>query len=418
MPNNYFNKRRKFNWLAASLHSILMIALTLIYLGLPFTIDEENLLIKLSAAVKNVLLKTEKLPEKDRFLFVCVSWDKQLVEKIDTVSGFPIGEIDITDRAKLGTFVQRLNQKPDNHKFVVIDVRFHIPSPDDSVLRAELKRLRHSLVSYHKGPDDKPNYPIFKTTLGLSDMQSQFDDEGDEMVLKYHLVQGKGDSLKTTPLLMYEYLYNTQLKHRLFYDELNGKRIFNSYILDYPIRSHHLFKEKTYNYTYLGEMLTLPEPFFHEMTKDKIIIVGDFENLDIHKTIYGEMPGPLILLNAFLSLESGQNIFSIRFVLFLFFFFAIISYKAIDVRDPITVFVERKFGKYEFISEFFVDVSFYLIYFTIVSLLSYYFFNIQITILFMSFYLSFLEKIIVYLHKQRRQKLREAVQNSTPTEHS
>jgi len=381
-----------------------MIAITLIYLSLPFTIDEENLLIKLSSAVKSALVKNENKPDKDRFLFVCVSWDKQLVDKIDTVSGFPIGQIDITDRAKLGQLIQRINSKPDNHKFIIVDVRFHIPSSTDSLLRAELEKLQHGLVSYHKGANDKPNYPMFKAPLGLSDMQSQYDDEGDEMVLKYHLVQG--DTLKTTPLLMYEYLYGTKLKEKLFYNELNGKRIFNSYILDYPIRGYDLFKAKTYNYAYLGDLLALPEPFFHDLTKDKIIIVGDYENLDIHKTIYGPMPGPLILLNAFLSLENEQNVFSIKFVLFLLIFFTLISYKAINVRDPITVFVERKFAKYDFISDFFVDVSFYLVYFTLISLASYYFFNIQITILILSFYLSFLEKFIVYLHKSKKQKIK------------
>lgn len=409
---NYFkSKRRRLNLIASGIHAIFMIALTLIYLSLPYTIDEENLLIKISSAVKRALIKDEVKPDKERFLFVCVSWDKELVDKVDTVSGFPVGQIDITDRTKLGKLVQRINSKPDNHKFIIVDVRFHIPSPNDSLLNAELPNLQNGLVSYHKGPDDKPDYPLFNPPLGLSDMQSQYDDEGDEMVLKYHLVQG--DTLKTTPLLMYEYLYDTKLKRKLFYDELNGKRIFNSYILDYPIRSYDLFQAKTYNYTYLGELLNLPEPFFHEITKDKIIIVGDFENLDIHKTIYGSMPGPLILLNAFLSLENEQNVFSIKFVLFLFIFFTLISYKAINVRDPITVFVEKKFSKYAFISEFFVDVSFYLVYFTLVALASYYFFNIQITILILSFYLSFLEKVLVYLHQQRKAKIRtQNVDNS------
>ncbi|GAB4330378.1 MAG: hypothetical protein OHK0038_04700 [Flammeovirgaceae bacterium] len=396
------------------LHAVWMMALFLFYLSFSFTLDDEVMLIRLTSAFKNTLIEQDYKELRDRFLFVCVSWEKQLIEKIDTASGMPIGYIDITNRESLGRFLQMLNQKPDNHKYLIVDVRFYDPAPNDSLLAAELKRIQHCRVSYHKTENDKPHYPIFQAPLGLSDMQST-----NEMVLKYHLIQG--DSLKTTPLLMYEDLYGLKHEKGLLYDKIGGNYVFNTYILDHPIRNFLRFRNLQYNYSYMSDMLMLPPEFFHEMTKDKIIVVGDFENLDIHQTIYGPMPGPLILVNAFLSLEKGYNQLKIGFLFMLFIAFTLVSYKALTLNDTIIDFIIKIIkkifntiqrilikmkilkesvemeGNKSAVTEFLADSLFYTIYFGVVSVISYYFYNIHITILILAFYMWAFEAFIQYL---------------------
>ncbi len=390
---------RYYMIVVSMLHALLMILLVLFYLSSFFTLDDEIMLIKFTSAVKNALLTSkEDEPDPDRFLFVCVSWDKQLIPKLDTATGMPVGNIDITNRDHLGKFVQTINTRPENHKYLVIDVRFYDRSDSDSLLAAELPLLKNSRVSYHKGADDKPNFPIFEAPLGLSDMQSKASDEG-QMVLKYHIVQA--DTIHTTPLLMYEDLSGEKLVQSWPFDRIGNKLVFNSFILEHPIRWHQLFVEKKYSYVYMQDLMALAEmdpEFFHEMTKDRIIIVGDFENTDIHRTISGEIPGPIILLNAFLSIERGYNVLNWSFIAILFISFTLISYKALTINDPITRYVESKFDSAA--ADFLADSLFYTIYFGIVSIICYSIYNIHITILVLAFYMFGVESLIAYFHEQ------------------
>ncbi|MEM1138119.1 MAG: CHASE2 domain-containing protein, partial [Bacteroidota bacterium] len=328
----------------ATAHGIFLIVVTLFYLSIAFTLDDEIILIQLTAAVKNKLLGKKERPNTDRLLLINVSWDKKLIPKTDSTGDFVLGNQAITNRASIAKLLQAMNQQPDNHEFLLIDVNFLDPSPDDSLLEAELMKVKNCVVSYHKDAKGKPVYPIVKAPLGLSDMI--VDDEERDLVLKYHLIQG--DSLKTTPLLMYEKIHNVKYEKSFFYDKLDGKSIFKSFILDYPVDQYDIFKRELYNYQYINEMVKAPAPFINAMTKDKIVIVGDFEDRDIHNTIYGKTPGPLILLNAFLALERGQNRVSIYFILLLLVAFTLISYKAITVNDPVTLWVKKKFKDHNF----------------------------------------------------------------------
>ncbi len=370
-----------------------MIALTLFSLSQAYTLDDEVLLIKLTSAFKNLIIKAQAKPPRERFLFLSVTWEKQFIDKLDS-NGFPIGRDVITDRQSLGQFVEVINQKPENHKLAVLDVFFVDKSPQDSLLKTELARVKNCIVSMHKKPDGSADSSLFKTpNPGLSDMETNSD-----MVLKYHLVQGK--NLKTTPLRMYELLYNTQVEEHWLYDKLKGNHILNAFILDYYIRKFDLFDapdDQRYPLMYLSEFLTLPPDMMHEFMKDKIIIIGDFEGADKHETIYGDMPGPLILLNAFLALEKGDNIISPLFIVLLFISFTVISIKVIWVRDPVTVYLEKRFGGQSLVIEMFADTMFYMLYFAVISVISYFLFGIHLTILFLAMYVYGLEQVIRFI---------------------
>jgi len=391
-------KTQIYIFIGAMVNALLMIVLTLFSLSQAYTLDDEVLLIKLTSGFKNLILKVHEKPPRERFLFISVTWEKQFIDKLDK-NGFPIGNDVITNRQSLGELLHTLNRNPDNHKLAILDVFFVDSSANDSLLKAELERVKNCVVSMHKKENGLADSSRFKTpNPGLSDMETNND-----MVLKYHLVQG--NNLKTTPLRMYEMIYNTKLEDLGLYDKLDGHYILNAFILDYAVRRYDLLEapdDQRYPMIYLSEFLTLPPELQDEFTKDKIIIIGDFEGADKHETIYGDMPGPLILLNAFLALESGDNRISPLFILLLFISFSIISIKVIWVRDPITLYLEKRFGGQSLVIEMFADTMFYMLYFASVSVVSYFSFGIHLAILFLAMYVYGLETLIGFVEKRFR----------------
>ena len=387
------NKRWVFA--GAVFNTLIMIMLTLVMLASAFSFGDDVVLIQLTSGFKNLLLKTEDKPKRDEFFFVSVSWEKQLIEKLDS-SGFPIGTDVITNRESLGRLLQKMNSAPDNHRFMLMDVYFDTPSPTDSLLEAELKRTKNLLLSYHKHPDGKPAPPIFEAPLGLSDMVTDND-----MVMKYHLVQG--DSLKTSAILMYEQLYGKELIESRLYDKLGEEYVFNTFIIDQRLRSFDLFKASDslrYPMMYISELLTLPDEMLHELLKNRIVVIGDFEGTDTHKTIYGDTPGPLILVNAFLALERGDNVISPFFLLLLVVSYFLISFKAVRLDDHLTRYVNRKFANFTLAGEFLVDTTFYVVYLAVVSITSYFLFGVHLTVLLLAFYLYGLEQALRFVYEK------------------
>ncbi len=123
---------------------------------------------------------------------------------------------------------------------------------------------------------------------------------------------------------------------------MNGKLSLNSIILDLRIRNSHLNEDGHYGdfFMNLWELLCLPDVLLLEMVKDRIVIVGDFTEHDMHETVLGNMAGPLILLNAYLSLVNEENIVSLPFLLTLFAAYLLISWRIISGRS----LEERRWG--------------------------------------------------------------------------
>ncbi|MBD0401255.1 hypothetical protein [Flammeovirga sp. EKP202] len=386
-------RNKSLMWGLSSINAIIMMVGLLFYMTIVYVMPDEILLIELMSATRNALFKAEEKPSKDRFLFVNCSWEKDLTAKVDT-NDFVIGNVDITNRKSITQFLSLLNQKPDNHEFLLVDIRFYDKSEDDSLMEAEFQKAKNTIVSYHKGANNAPKYPVVDVPLGLSDLQVQELNHEETITLKYHLMQG--DSLKTTPLLMAEQIYGDTLERGYFFSKFRGNYMLNGYILDYPIRPYDLFVANNYTYIQMHELLSMPPFLVEDFTKDRIIVLGDFEDRDIHKTIYGFMPGPLILTNAFITLEKGYNKITIGFFIFIFICFTFISHKALTFKDPITVFMQKFFESDHFLVELLQDSLFYLIYFAVMSVISYTLFNIHLTILVLSFYMYALEQGLLF----------------------
>ena len=366
-----------------------MTIFTFAWLALPFWSGDEVLLIRYTSALKSIVFNMGSTPPPDRFLFVSVSWEKELIEKIEEKTGFPVGNTSITDRKRLAQFFEVVGKNP-NHKFMICDIFFKDKTPNDSLLTAKISKIPHFLASYHLDATNKPDYPSIDIPKALANYESI----GANTFIKYKMIYN--DSIHTLPLLMYEQLHHTKIQKKGFLYYLNDRIAMNSFILDQPIRNYHLSTDSIFSQSklFLSDLLDLAETdttAFYGLTKDRIIILGDFDgNTDVHETIFGETPGSLILLNAFLSIEKGDNLVGLSFIIYIMIGYFLISLKCFTQSKFIENFISRLLRLKD--DNFFIEIASYVTLLISMSVLSYYLFNIHLAILFLSIYLNFVEK--------------------------
>jgi len=392
-----FKIRKRVLTLILIVHSLFLLISSIYLLNLPYIYEDELRLIQTTSAIKKFIISREEKPERSRFLFVNVAWEKQLIEKLDD-DGFPVGNQPITNRKSLTGFFNRINQKPDNHKYLVCDISFIDPSENDEELQAEFDKLKNYTVSYHKDENDIPQNPIFNVSKSISDYTTFNVDK----FIKFKLVQA--DTLITTPIKIYQDIYNKKIEQGLFY-QLNNQYILNSFIVDFRIWSYDLSDNSDYKYDFIniGDFKFLPDSVFHKLLKDRIVIMGDFELNDIHETVYGDMSGPLILLNTFLAVEKGENKLSVYYLIFIFLSFVIINYYVFDINIRFKAHFSHLIAKSPIYNEM-LRFFLYLFYFSIISSISFFIFNIHLTILLFSGYMSFLDIMNNYFADRRAKK--------------
>lgn len=386
------------NFILSLVNGFFMLWLTFFLLSIPNYLPDEILLVQASSVTKNILLGLEKKPDTTRFLFINVAWDKLLVEHVDADS-VPVGVEPITDRQKLTDLLKVIKHRSD-YKFVVFDINFKGPTEHDSLLTAYINSMPNFAVSYHRDDKDKPDYPDMKIKhLGLSDIEKVYD-----MAFKFKIFFN--DSIKSTPLVMYENITKKKFSKNnwnLGLCWLDNKLALNSFILDYRIRDFD-YKSGKYSKLHLGEYLALmtdstgsvnPEanPEFLNLFKNRIVFVGDFEDRDIHETIYGKIPGPLILLDAFLALEAGDNLIRPTFILFLFVCYSFISYVTLAYNQIYGKWMMRLFFKKEIKETFLESMTVYFLYFVTISIISYFIFELHIGVLILAFYMNIFDKM-------------------------
>lgn len=386
-----------WKFLFAALNAFLMLIFAFYLISLPYVHGDDMLIIEYGAKIKNILLGLEQKPPKDSFIFINVAYDRQLSDKLDT-NGFVIGKEAIVHRKKLAQFFEILGKKPQNQKFILCDIHFADSSSAnlceaDSIsydfrLAKALEKLPNIILSYHLDDKGKAEYPIFRNIpRGLSDYATH-----DNIFLKFKLLLQ--DSLKTTPLLMYEYLHKKKLEKGYFFDKLNGNYILNTFIVDFHIRNYDLFWAKeNYKVDNLENILSgaMSEDDIWEYVKNRIIVIGDFTLHDTHQTIYGDTSGSLILLNSYLALKNKENTISLWFVLFLYVCFFITSLEAFRQKEE-----TNNSNK---IVALIKSIDYVLILIT-TSILSFFIFEIGLSILYLSVFLFILKNAFGFIKKR------------------
>ncbi len=397
-------------------HSFLILTLTYFWLNQPIAHDSEEKFLTNLVIVKEVLFGSEASGTYTKDL-ICINthYSKQLV---DAYSAFGLirGESVITDRIELATLFNAIGQY-NNHAYIVCDIMFDRVSQYDNQLEQAFRKTKNIIVPQHL-INDSLIKPIFSVNSALvMYLSSLYSNQFSKFQILWH------DSLKSIPICMYNAIDSKNvIKKGWFYFD-DGRLCFNSSFIDFKVKDIKWTESKTtlgdnsvdsdlYYYD-LAQFLKLIKYSNKEETlrflKDKIILIGSFEKEDIHNTIYGNVPGILILYNTYLNLKEGLHIIPVLLILVLFVVYLILSYRIFYALPGIKINLLSKINK----SSLWLLLSTLLSYaalFSLLSIITYFVFHIIINIYLIALYFSLLELIMKYLKRKnlRKNKLKSS----------
>lgn len=381
------------------INALVMLFLALFWLSLPRTFGDEAFFIKWTSLVKKSVLGLDHKPDPNSVLYVDVSGSKQLFEIpdpfYDELTGYQ--KKVITNRADLASFLEYLSTYGTDIPIVIIDLLFESPSADDSLLQAAIDHFPFPIVGARKLLEDgQLSTQVIRMPTGVASYLS-----AENRFMKYPLfIQ---DTFPSLPLAALEIATDRTFDRTWLWPRIDKHPSLTDPIIDFKIRPIDLndgtsARENTYAIRSLGTLLF--EQSFWDTTdikillKNKVIIVGDFKT-DIHQTVFGNIPGPLVLHNAYLTLVEGESLIKWRWLLMLFLLFFWMSRRAYlqeknKERSKWWQASKTAVGKIMADS---IDETFFL---AIGTILSYFLFNIHINILILLIYL----KIVTYLLKR------------------
>lgn len=276
-------------------------------------------------------LYDKDLSWSDSITLINTSFDKTLVDYYGD-RDFTQGKIAITDRKDLYDFL-KIADRFKEYKYIILDIALDDKGLlyDDSlallisqmnnitVARSEKYGLMDALsskagwVDYYKMPYETG---FTKYLFGTKEQQS--------LALRVYNERNNKNAI-------------TSIFGLLYFDGL--RLCQRNSILDYDIR--FLQRENTslssqnkglYAYQNLGTDFydsrivndtnrINKKDKVRACVKNKIVVIGDFLGDDIHDTYVGKMPGALINLNAYLTLQTGGHLVNLFQVILLFFFY-------------------------------------------------------------------------------------------------
>lgn len=384
----------------ALVHAVWMLALTAFINASSISHWDDAEIASFFHFVKHNIFESKKSFEESEFLFIDVSNSNELVTKYDD-SGKIIGNQDITNRKVLAQFLA-IVEKYNVHEYVLCDILFESDSPNDSILSASFATAKRLVVSSHH-KEDSLIPPKFNVPYSASDYRDQTSFFKYEMYHKNH---------KSMALSLADGIEQSSIPNAFDLVKKDGKWWFNKFVVDFRIHPHH--HTGSHDLSDFAEMedqsihLVNLEPFLEECRVEekndaffekafggKMIVLGDFSDRNIHSTITGDLPGPLILINAYLSLKAEENQVHWLMILFLFTSFTVVSYIVFKDDDALELFIKRMFPNsplmiklFEFISYFFILI--------ITSFLTYMIWGFQLTVVWLVMYVKIVDWFIGY----------------------
>ena len=391
---------KRFRLIAGSIiHAVVLVIATLWLLQQNYTYGDERFVIRWSSIIKKMVFKIDDKPPRNDLLFINTSYDNMLIDRLDD-DGIQIGNQVITDREKLARLFEIMRNSNSNHKYVICDIFFKDPSPYDSALNENLINLNNIIIPYHLGTDNEIDEPIFNINKGFSDyniIEGSF--------LKYSLMQM--DSLPSLPLKMYMDLYNASFSSKGIISRMNGKPAFNTIIIDFKVRYYDInenLSQESYPYVNLGEFISLPDSVISNTIKDRIVMIGDLQERDIHQTLVGNMPGVIILLNIFLTLKESENLIKPLFLFILFITYFLISLDVFSEKNILERKYIKKLSRHR-VGKFFARLFKYIVYLIISSVIIYVLYNVHINILIMAIYFKLVDSLLTKVRSRKKDKL-------------
>lgn len=300
-----------WKYLIPGLLSLGMVVACYFYWNMRFTFGYGDNQIRRISMVKHLLFPGDG--GYGDVLAINVSYDRTLVPFHDEM-GIPIGDIDITDRVDMLRLMDSLSRW-DNYRYIVCDVHFDttITTDIDSLLFHRIASMRDIVVA-----TSEHNPSILKDKLACAEYDQLT--RGNRFV-KYRFFAKDGSD--SVPLRMWKDMEGGNLSRNGILYRRNGRLAVNSVIpnLDYYPRMGWDDNGEKQIWNLGADILEEPmdmAPLF----QDKIVLIGDWAEYDIHHTIRGPMPGTAIVYNAYLSLKKGANRIQWLVILVLFLSFA------------------------------------------------------------------------------------------------
>ncbi len=364
---------------------MLMMVLTFYLMKLPWLAGDEKLLIWATSAVK---FSFREVPASEDFAFINTSYDLHLIDRYDDF-GFPVGNQPITDRDKLATLLRMINAGETKPSYVIIDIHFVDTTAFDGALLAELEAMDNVILSSHINEAGSFEAPLFQgINYGLSDyvIGSVFDG-----IYKYQLIHH--DSLKLLPLRVHEALSGDKAQSLGPFVRIGDRWTTNNFIMNYRLLQKDIQDlEAGFNPINMGELLYLTDEDVQDFVAGKIVVIGDFFENDMHETIFEISAGPLILVNAFLTIKNGDTSVNVFFFLLMILFYAYLSYLVFYDGDMIENWIRKHSSKK--ISRFFMGFASYFLILTLFSILCFALFNVHINIFFIAAAFWVLDRIV------------------------
>ena len=265
-------------------------------------------------------------PNLEEYVFINIAYDRQLVPVYDEY-GFSKGVIDITNREKLILFLTQLNN---NHKYVLMDVLLSdkYQSEHDSLLIASLLKTERISISCSSTTDliderlnEKAGYTDYSTDISESNF------------VKYEFIKDGG---LTMPLMVFKALEPQTAIYsfgpiywgncHFYWNSLTLRfpiKLWDSYIQNANANIENLQEKRILN---LGADILDMGVDIASLVKDKIVVIGDFTENDIHDTYLGKIAGPVINTNALVALRNNELEIPWSLILFLVLFYTLVSY--------------------------------------------------------------------------------------------
>lgn len=326
------------------------------------------------------------------YVFVNVAYDKQLVPVYDEY-GFQKGVIDITDRKKLSEF---LSQLENNHKYVFMDVLLSdkYQSDNDSLLISGLLNTEQISISRSSTTNliDGRLYKIAGYTDYSTDiLETNF--------VKYEFIK-RGNP--TMPYLAFQAIEKPTKIYSfgpIYWS--NWHFYWNSLTLRFPIKlwDSYINKEGAdFDNFHEKRILNLGADILDldidipSLVKDKIVVVGDFTENDIHDTYLGKIAGPVINVNAFEALRNNEIEIPWTLVFFLLFFYTFVCYSVLRNPFGMNKLLDKLHLNKAYIKYILSFIGFSVL-FSIVSGTIYIFSGIDIIILIPTIWFTFLREL-------------------------
>lgn len=227
------------------------------------------------------------------YLPVNVCYDRQLADVNDEF-GFPMGATDIADREKLARFLDLL--KGAQYSAIGIDILFDpdITTESDSILFDRINKMDRIAVAAPS--DDTLPSQIDASLMAESAYSVNIYENG---FAKYPYIRKEKDSFALR-------LFRLAGGDIDFSSPLNQPHIFLN--LRYPMQTRYSSDNDKNWYNLGSDILDIyNKEEIRDLVKGKTIVIGDYEDSDMHDAYQGPVSGPAIIINAVESLKRGDT---------------------------------------------------------------------------------------------------------------